>query len=86
MPKRVPHVSEHAIIRWLERVKGVDLDAIRAEILSPLVRAAIKAGASSVIIDGHRCPVAQDGTITTVLDSDMRSRTADDRRRSGVGV
>lgn len=67
MTKIVPHVSDHALLRFLERVKGVDLDAIRAEILSPLVKCAIKAGASAVIIDGHRCPVSPHGTITTIM-------------------
>ncbi len=30
----VPVVSEHALLRYLERVKGIDLDAVRSEILA----------------------------------------------------
>jgi hypothetical protein len=32
-----PTVSEHAILRYLERVEGVDIDAIRAKILNPKI-------------------------------------------------
>jgi hypothetical protein len=31
-------VSEHAILRYLERVAGVNLDEVREKILSPSVR------------------------------------------------
>lgn len=30
-----PIVSEHALLRYIQRVMGVDLDAIRAKILTP---------------------------------------------------
>lgn len=30
-----PTISEHALLRYLERVKGVDLDAVRVEMLKP---------------------------------------------------
>lgn len=30
-------VSEHAVIRYLERVKGIDLQEVESEILNPLV-------------------------------------------------
>ena len=30
---RAPRVSEHALVRYLERVYGLDLDAVRREIL-----------------------------------------------------
>lgn len=34
-PKEVIRVSDHAIIRYLERVKGVDISEIKREILTP---------------------------------------------------
>lgn len=45
-------VSDHAVLRYLERVCGFDIDAIRrrcAELCAP----AVAAGATSVQIDGH---------------------------------
>lgn len=32
MKKRRVHISEHAMFRYLQRVKGVDMDALRDEI------------------------------------------------------
>lgn len=37
-----PVVSEHALLRYLERVKGIDFTALKAEILSPEAAEAIK--------------------------------------------
>lgn len=28
-----PTVSDHAVVRWLEAVRGIDIEAVRAEIL-----------------------------------------------------
>ena len=36
--QKEPVVSEHAILRYLERVEGVDIEAIKQKILSPKVR------------------------------------------------
>lgn len=47
-----PEVSAHALVRFLERHHGVDMDAIRAEMLSEEVRAAVRAGAASITIGG----------------------------------
>ncbi len=30
-----PYVSDHAVVRWLERVRGMDMAAVRREILTP---------------------------------------------------
>lgn len=65
MPKK-KLVTDHAVLRYLERVKGMDIDAIRREILTPGVVASIKAGATAVIISGTRFQVT-DGTIVTVF-------------------
>ncbi|WP_051949305.1 hypothetical protein [Methylosinus sp. PW1] len=32
MPKATTIVTDHALVRWLERVKGVDVEAFRKEI------------------------------------------------------
>jgi hypothetical protein len=65
-------VTDHAIVRWLERVEGVDLDRVRAEI-----RRIINSGYSdpksdqNVFIDEQTVAVVvtrRDRTAVTVLD------------------
>lgn len=61
------HVTDHAIVRYLERVKGIDMDIVRADILSPAINVAIEFGAPTVIgRDGHR-RVIVGGVVQTVL-------------------
>jgi hypothetical protein len=31
---KTPHVSAHALVRWLERVKRVDIEAVRARMIT----------------------------------------------------
>jgi hypothetical protein len=61
-----PSVSDHALLRFIGRVLGVDLDALRARILTPTVAAAIKAGARAVTVEGTRF-VVKGGVIVTIL-------------------
>lgn len=60
-------VSDHAVLRYIERVYEVDVDRIRQSMLSPMVEAALKAGATKVTIGGigFKCC---DGTVVTVVD------------------
>lgn len=44
-------ISDHALIRYLERVAGISLETVRAEV-SDLVRDAMDAGATRVTIAG----------------------------------
>lgn len=62
-----PLVSEHAMLRYIERVMGVDLDEVRAAILDPRTAEAIKALGSGVYPgEGFRLRV-RGKTIVTVL-------------------
>ena len=64
------HITDHALIRYIERVYGIDLDPIKAEIAGKLA-SSIKVGAASVKIDGITyCMVLNPGsvTLTTVID------------------
>lgn len=45
-------VSDHAILRYLERKYNLDIKGIRKEILTPAIIQAIKAGAKAVKVDG----------------------------------
>lgn len=61
-----PRVSDHAVIRYLERKHGFDFDGVRAEILTPDRVAAIRAGATSIRHDGIKF-VVKDGVIVTTV-------------------
>lgn len=46
-------VSDHAVVRWLERVYGLDMDELRARIADvPGLSTAVKLGATRVPVDG----------------------------------
>ena len=69
-----PHVTDHALIRFIERVHGYDLDPIRQMILTPAVRAAAKVGNGTVRLGcGARVKV-QDGKVITVLAKGMHEK------------
>jgi hypothetical protein len=69
----VPTISDHALLRYIERVCGVDIEGMKAELLTDAVVMAIKAGASAV-----RSPVGtmviKGSTVVTFLDPEMRPK------------
>ncbi|MFN7640324.1 MAG: hypothetical protein ACK5PR_01085 [bacterium] len=62
-----PRVSEHALLRYLERKYQIDVSVFRKLMMTDDVYKAIKAGAKMVRIDGIEFRVADDGMITTVI-------------------
>lgn len=64
------HVTDHAVLRWIERVYGIDLDKIRDEITAAVLPAATL-GATQLSCNGvtialrHNAP--GEASITTVL-------------------
>ncbi len=58
-------VSDHAVLRYLERKFNLDIESIRDEILTPTIRDAIKCGVTAVKVGGMSFRVANK-TITTV--------------------
>lgn len=57
-------VSDHAIVRYLERVQGLDLSDLRREI-EEIAAPAARCGATCVVRDGFRY-VLTDGVVVTV--------------------
>lgn len=45
-------VSDHAVLRYLERVGGFDIEGLRRQIADRL-KSAADAGARGVVLDGH---------------------------------
>ncbi len=78
MKKSIVTVSDHAVLRYLERVASMDIERIRRSIGRSIDAVMLK-GATGVIIDGIRCRIdAGSGVVTTVV--------AVTRRRAGTGV
>lgn len=73
-PRRfVPTVTDHAVVRWMERVLDVDVDAIREQILEQGRDSWIAQGAVSVQIPELKVTlVAKDGTVITVKSRGKR--------------
>ncbi|MCB1395930.1 MAG: hypothetical protein KDJ98_08150 [Rhodobacteraceae bacterium] len=71
------HVTDHAVLRYLERVAGVDIEAIRCRIGRAVDRAALP-GATGVVIEGmsYRLQHADDRAIVVTV----RPANAPDRR------
>ena len=65
--RREPMVTEHALLRYLERVMGVDVESARRAILTDKLRAQIAVVQSGVFpADGYRVRV-RNGAVVTVL-------------------
>ena len=65
-------VSDHAVLRYLERVRGIDVEAARAEIAA-ITGIAASLGAKEAARDGH-VYVLRGYTVTTVLPKGDRNR------------
>ena len=53
LPVPAAIVTDHALVRYLERVVGIDVEAHRREVAG-LVGVAVEHGASALVHDGHR--------------------------------
>jgi len=67
--EEVRGVTDHAVLRYLERIFGLDTDAIRAEILSQMGGSqALKAGDFKLRKRDGTAVVVKDGKVVTVMD------------------
>lgn len=69
-------VTDHALIRWIERAGLIDVDALRAAIEDSLDRA-FAAGdgigaCNFLIVAGGMVYVVRDGSVTTVINDNGR--------------
>jgi len=64
-PTPEPRLSDHALMRFAERALGLNIEALKARIMTPVVIQAIKNGASAVTVEGIKMKVV-DNTIVTV--------------------
>ncbi|AJY48209.1 hypothetical protein TM49_13720 [Martelella endophytica] len=59
----VPIVTDHAVLRFIEHVHGIDTDAIRL-IIANRCEAGVRYGASAVVADGMRFILRGDAVVT----------------------
>jgi len=61
------YASDHAVLRYLERVKGIDIEAVRAEMMTAPIDQAAAFGCDTIIRgDGSRFKLHGD-IVATVL-------------------
>lgn len=60
-------ISDHAVLRYLERVKGIDIAAIRAEMDCPALAKADEFGCPVVIGKHGERMVIRGGIVVTVI-------------------
>lgn len=65
--KRCPfHITDHALLRYLERVQGIDMGEVRSQIAKAVAVAEEHEGCTGVVSDGFSYKI-QNGAITTVI-------------------
>ncbi|MGD9862553.1 MAG: hypothetical protein AB7S99_05005 [Pseudodonghicola sp.] len=75
-------VTDHAVLRYLERVEGMDIERIRREI-GRKVDLAVELGASAAIVDGMAYQLSPCGTVTTVMPHSRPERRSGRRDKNG---
>lgn len=72
------HVSDHAILRYLEQAHGLDIEAVRAH-LAGLVVNGVRLEAAGVAVEGVKL-VLRGPSVVTVVRRDWPSRRPEDGR------
>lgn len=62
--QRQIRITDHAVLRYLERVRGLDVDAVRREIAVACRIAEKHPGASAVLSAGFRFTIRADAVVT----------------------
>lgn len=82
MKKSAVHVTDHALLRYIQRVLGVDIELHRRQVGRSIDKVMIE-GACGVIIEGFSYRL-EGMTVTTVVEAslpDVRHRKRRGRRR-----
>lgn len=73
MKKSIAIVTDHAVLRYLERVEGLDVEKVRREIGRRVDRG-VDLRASGVVIDGWKYVLSPLGTVLTVQSATQPRR------------
>lgn len=82
MTKAPVAVTDHAVVRFLERVMGMDLSPVR-ELIRHEAEIGVRYSASGVRLQGIRY-ILQDGSVVTVVCHKPKSQEELDRRMEDV--
>lgn len=69
----VPTITDHALLRYMERMHGIDIAALKADLLTEALVGAIKAGATAMQTTEGTF-VISGSSVTTFLSKDMRPK------------
>jgi len=76
------HVTDHAMLRWIERVHGVDVETLRRQLGHRLDAVCERhEGMSAVLVDGFRFVIERDTTVVTVLRTERAPKGRGVRRK-----
>lgn len=85
LPSKEPvHVTDHAVLRYLERVIGLNIDVVRDHIAG-ICAAPAAFGVSAVRAEGVRFEITNNTVITVRPDSTMATATKQRRMVLSVG-
>ena len=74
-------VTDHAVLRWLERACGIDVETVR-HLIGDCCARGLDVGCRCIVIDGVKFIAREDGTIVTALHKRPKtSRSAKVRGR-----
>lgn len=79
------HVTDHAILRWIECVYGIDLGKIRDEITAAVLPAA-KMGATQLSRDGYTIAMRRNSPSEVTVVTVMPTQSPDAGRVEGALV
>ena len=81
--KHLPvRISDHAVLRYLERVGGFDIETLRGQLAARVAKSAVP-GVSALLIDGHRYLIKQTDhelVVATILPAGLRAQNHSDDR------
>lgn len=83
MKKPIAIVTDHAVLRYLERVQGVDVESARLE-LGFMVDDAVRQGALATVADGIRYVLVDGRLVTCVAVKSVSLRNGRRRRSRAV--
>lgn len=69
-------ITDHALLRYLQRELSIDVEGIRDEMASDYVRAACQAGATKIIIGKIEFRICRAGLVRTVVDKRPNRKTS----------
>lgn len=62
-----PSVSDHALLRYIERINGFDIEGLRARIMTPGLLSALRSGAARYT-EHDTTYLLRDNTVITIVD------------------